>query len=155
MQAQNRLPRRSDIRVVIAALAFAMILLGTLKPFYFGIYFHDIEAFGAYLSSFPYRKTPGLPAFLQSVRESTPPDAAIALWVPMSQWHEGYGYSYLRASYLLADRRVIPLVDQYDRRRTEWLEEAEYLASWQGAPDYEGFSPVWTSSEGVLWRRER
>jgi hypothetical protein len=94
----------------------------------------------------------GYPEFLAQVRARTRNGDRIAIIVPARHWDDGYSYAYYRASYLLAGRQVVPLVQMDDRLAMENLGAASYLAAWRMAPP-PGHPIVWQGNEGVLVKR--
>ena len=102
----------------------------------------------------PDRRTPDYPAFLAEVARRTEPDQSIAVVVPMRHWNGGYSYAYYRASYFLAGRRVVPIVDENDRLHPERLQEADFIAVWR-VPEFAGPDVVWQGHGGTLFRGTR
>jgi hypothetical protein len=144
---------RSLLHGAVAGLILLAILAGGFRPYYVAIYADDLPRLSRYLTAFPFRQTPGLREFLEGVAERTPPGARIALWVPMDRWNDGYSYAYYRASYVLADRRVLPLLNERDERQPGSIAGASHVVTWGGAPAIDGFAPVWKHPSGILWRR--
>jgi hypothetical protein len=110
------------------------------------------------LTELPYRKLPGLRAFLLDVRAQTKEGDAIAIAAPLhraARWEGGYDYLYARALYLLAGRRVIPLVDPGDRPHPENVANAQWIAAYRSEPAVPNFATVWRGRDGVLLRRLR
>ena len=90
--------------------------------------------------------------FLDGVRAHTARGDSIAIMVPARHWDDGYAYAYYRASYMLAGRRVIPLVSPDDRVLMENLQQAAYLAEWRhDLPVPQRI--VWSGAGGKLVRR--
>ena len=141
------------MRRVLYALLLAAMILGGIETFFFRIFAHDRGASAAQLAAAPDRAAPGYAAFLREVRARTPEDARIAVVVPMRRWSGGYEYAYYRASYALAGREVIPLVDRDDSAHLERVRDAEWVASWGMEPRIPGFARVWSGSGGTLLRR--
>lgn len=90
--------------------------------------------------------------FLDSVRERTRKGDAIGILAPT--W-TGYEYAYYRASYILAGRRVIPLVDPTHTLRPDRIDEADWIAGWQMGMEVKAFREEWKGAGGVLLRRVR
>jgi hypothetical protein len=108
------------------------------------------------LTELPYRKLPGSRQFLLDVRAHTRDGDAIAIAAPLHRaprWEGGYDYLYARALYLLAGRRVVPLIDPGDRPHPENLAAATYIAAYRSQPSIPGFAVVWRGRDGVLLRR--
>jgi hypothetical protein len=90
--------------------------------------------------------------FLHGVRAHTVKGDSIAIVVPERHWENGYSYAYYRASYMLAGRRVIPLVSPDDRMAMENLRQALYLAEWRRDLGVNQ-QVVWSGAGGKLARR--
>jgi hypothetical protein len=73
----------------------------------------------------------------------------------MRHWNDGYAYAYYRASYFLAGRRVIPVVDPDDSAHLERFGEADWIASWRKELPRDRFEIVWQGHDGVLARGGR
>jgi hypothetical protein len=129
-----------------AALLFAVILLGALDP-------RPLLHIPQYANSDG--KVPLYPLFLQEVAARTAPGQSIAIAAPMRQWNAGYAYAYYRASYFLAGRRVIPLIDPDDSLHLERLRDAELLAMWRLGPPQGPYEVIWSGHGGTLYRRTR
>jgi hypothetical protein len=144
--------RTAAIRLAAAA-AFLLILIGGFEPFYLRIFGIDRVRMEASFAEMPFRKIPGLQAFLQGVDAHTPAHARIALWLPFRQWEGGYGYGYYRASYLLPGKQVVPLLALHeDRLALTNLAGADYLASFGELMMAPGFEIVWRNEHGVLMK---
>ena len=147
-------PLRADrIRVGLYAMLLVAMLIGGFEPFFFRIFFADRAAASATLTAGPDLAAPGYAAFLREVRERTPADARVAIFVPMRQWSGGYEYAYYRASYALAPREVIPLVDSDEEAHLERADDADYVAAWRMTPRIPGFMPAWDAGESILLER--
>ena len=105
------------------------------------------------LTEGPDQAAPGYAAFLREVQRRTPPEARVAILVPMRQWDDGYQYAYYRASYALVPREVIPLVDPDDEAHLERVARADYVASWRMVPEIPGFSDVWKDDGNAILKR--
>lgn len=95
----------------------------------------------------PHGNTP-YDAFLNGVRERTPADSSIALVVPARG--AAYGAHFVRASYLLAGRSVLPTISRSDSFVPENYERAEYVAIWNARSAPEGRTVVWHAAGGQL-----
>lgn len=137
-------------RRLLAALLFGAILIGGLVPVYLRALAGDAER-DIYR---PDRRTQDYPAFLAEVARRTKPAQSIAIVVPMRYWNAGYSYAYYRASYFLAGRRVVPIVDADDSVHPERLREADFVAVWR-VPEFAGPEVVWQGQGGVLFRGVR
>ena len=135
---------------LFAALLLGAILIGGFEPLYLRALVGRAER-DVYR---PDRRTPDYPAFLAEVARRTKPNQSIAIVVPMRHWDAGYSYAYYRASYFLAGRRVVPLVDPDDRVHPERLREADFVAAWR-VPEFYGPQVVWQGHGGVLLRGAR
>ncbi len=134
-----------------AAVAFALILIGGLEPFYLRIFAIDRASQGAVFAELPFHKMRGLKSFLEGVDARTRRGARIALWVPYRQWEGGYGYAYYRASYLLPGKQVVPLLALHeDRVAFSNLAQADYLASFGERIEAPGFESCWQDEHGML-----
>ncbi|HUP65236.1 MAG TPA: hypothetical protein VM557_08145, partial [Thermoanaerobaculia bacterium] len=79
----------------------------------------------------------------------------VAIVVPMREWERGYAWAYYRASWFLAGREVVPLLDEDDRFLRENLQRADFVASWGGEARLPRFVPLWRGPDGILYGRER
>lgn len=90
---------------------------------------------------------PDVLAFLEQVRARTERGEQVSL---LMAWpHEGWGYTYWRASYVLAGRRVLPPMNTYD------YVESDAVALWRqgwGDPRYD---LVWSDEKAALLRKRR
>jgi hypothetical protein len=135
---------------LLAALLFGAILVGGLWPSHLSTLAGDARR-KIYQ---PDRRTPDYPAFLAEVARRTKPGQSIAIVVPMRYWNAGYSYAYYRASYFLAGRRVVPIVDSDDAVHPERLQEADFVAVWR-VPEFAGPEEIWRGHGGVLFRGVR
>jgi hypothetical protein len=131
------------------------MLIGGFEPFFFDVYFADRAEASRLLTEGPDQAAPGYAAFLSEVRQQTPPDARVAIFVPMRKWDGGYQYAYYRASYALVPREVIPLVDPDDEAHLGRVDRADYVASWRMAPEIPGFVRVWEADGNALLKRNQ
>jgi hypothetical protein len=93
-------------------------------------------------------RVPGFAAFLEGVRAHTQRDETIALVVAAPD-PATYGYGFIRASYLLAGRTVIPIEMEDGKFRSEAVRRAKYLAVFRLR--YAGRGQiVWQGRDGVL-----
>lgn len=107
------------------------------------------------LIEMPYRKVPGVRQFLLEVRARTADGESIALAGPFERWDGGYDYFYARSLYLLAGRRVVPLLDPADRPLPQNIGLATAIASYRSSPRPPGWTVVWRGRDGELLRRAR
>ncbi|MGZ7080903.1 MAG: hypothetical protein ACXVJT_15930 [Thermoanaerobaculia bacterium] len=138
------------IRRVAAATLFAAIVVIGIEPTLLSLPFRDRRPMAA---AFATRADllPGYADFLADVRAHTRDGDSIAIIVPSRSWERGYSYAYYRASYLLAGRVVLPLVDRNDRVVTENMRAAHYVAAWGVTPP--AGDVVVKRNRGVLVKR--
>jgi hypothetical protein len=135
---------RVSRRSAVAGILFAMIAIGAL----------DRSPWSRILGdAYPDGRTSDYPQFLEEVARRTAPGDTIAILVPMKSWSRGQSYAYYRASYFLAGRKVIPLLNADDSRHPERLREARYLAVWKMEPPAGPYTRAWSGHTGVLLRR--
>ncbi|HKR65142.1 MAG TPA: hypothetical protein VJZ00_15520 [Thermoanaerobaculia bacterium] len=140
-------------RKVLGGVLFAAIVIGALDLRPLRVLFADRAALAEVLTRAPDLQAPTYPAFLEEVARRTKPGDSIAILVPMRHWARGYAYAYFRATYFLAGRDVIPLVDADDHEHPERLRDARYVAVWH-LPVLPGpWEEVWRGPDGVLLRR--
>lgn len=138
-----------------AILVLLMLLAGGVPVTHFRYLYTDRDRLGSFLRALPDSRTPSYPQFLDQVRQHTSPGDSVAILVPMRYWNEGYAYAYFRASYLLADRKVVPLVDANDRLLLNRLDSVDYVAAWRQPAALGSFREVWKGPEGILLERIR
>ena len=95
--------------------------------------------------------SPELAAFLGEVRARTRRGDSIALLLPIRDW-PAYSGAYFRASYLLAGREVLPIVDEQGRALRGNVARATWVAAWRVR--YDAGTVVWAGHEGVLVRKQ-
>lgn len=122
------------IRRVAAATLFAAIVVIGIEPILLSLPFRDRRPMAAAFANRADQLFPGYVEFLAEVRAHTRDGDSIAIVVPSRSWERGYSYAYYRASYLLAGREVLPLVDRSDRVVTGNMRAAQYVASWGVTP---------------------
>lgn len=135
---------RASTRQVLWSVLFAAIVIGGI----------DMRVVRLLLRSDttlddPERDTRDYAVFLHEVAAHTQPGETILLVAP---WYE---YPFYRASYLLPDRRVIPLLERDERPRPERLRDASTVAVWRMPKPEGSFVTVWSGAEGMLLRRRR
>lgn len=145
---------RPRVLGVVAAAALLALAAGSFKPFYFQMLTRDRDRARAALGRVAFGKMPGYEKFLVGVRSRTEPGDTIALVVPMTEW-SGYSWAYYRASYVLAGRTVLPLMDASNRVHPENLSAAVYVAAWESHPRDASARVVWAEDGGALLRRQR
>lgn len=135
---------RASSRPVLWGLLFAAIALGGIDARVVRLLLAPRENLAQ-----PDCFTPEYLPFLREVAARTRPGETILLIAPV------YEYPFYRASYFLADRRVIPYLDAGGHPHPERLRGAATIAVWQmPAPDG-AFDTVWSGHEGLLLRRKR
>jgi hypothetical protein len=139
------------IRRVAAATLFTAIVLIGIEPILLSLPFRDRQPMAAAFATRADRLFPGYVEFLSDVRAHTRNGDSIALLVPSRSWERGYSYAYYRASYLLAGREILPLVDRSDRPVGQTFRSAKYVAAWGVTPP--PGDVVVKSSGGVLVRQ--
>jgi hypothetical protein len=141
--------------VLLAAAALALILAGGFQGFFLRFLTPKYAGMRPVFASLPFRKTPGLEDFMAGVKARTAVGDRIAFWAPYREWSRGYSFAFMRAAYVAGGRRLLPLVDETDQFLPRSLGESDWMASWNGEPEFPGFTPVWRHSYGILWRRDR
>jgi hypothetical protein len=144
---------RVSARDIFAALAFALILLGGLRPELFVLVFADREPLRRELATAADRASPGYPAFLQEISKQTRPSEPIALLFRPTRGDAPAWYAYFRARYFLIDRVVLPVVDIDGVTHPEYLGRARYVAAWGVRFENAQFETLWRGSGGELLRR--
>jgi hypothetical protein len=91
------------------------------------------------------------PRFLDEVRARTKPGDSIALIVPARRWEGGYSYAYYRASYFLAGREVLPVVNEQDQPIPQNVHGARYIAA-IGVSLRVPADVIWQGEGGALLR---
>lgn len=135
---------RVSRRSAIAGFLFAIIAIGAL----------DRRPWSRILGdAFPDRLSSDYPQFLEEVARRTAPGDTIAILVPVRDWEHEQAYAYYRASYFLAGRQVIPLMNADDSWHPERLREARYVAVWKMQPPPGPYTRTWSGHSGVLLRR--
>jgi hypothetical protein len=142
-------------RIAVAAAGFVGIAAGAFQPFYWRMFAINRPAMRANLIELPFRQEPGLRRFMNAVRSRTLDCDRIAIMLPAPAWERGYQYGFTRATYLLAPRTTIPLMDANDVPLTPNVALADYVACWHAAPAIPHFATIWRSDDGVLLRRTR
>ena len=143
-----------SFRRIAASILFAALFAATLDLRNVVSFLRDVPGRRAFLESFTDRRAPEYPRFLEEVARRTKPGQSIAIVFPTGPQHGGYGYAYQRASYFLAGRRVIPLVDREGRFHAERIAEADYFAFWNVRPSPRAMV-VWQGHRGALVRGRR
>lgn len=132
----------------------AFVVIG-FQPFFLEALRLDRDMMVRQYDELPYKRVPGLQQTCEAARSHVPRGAAVAFWAPYPKWWEGYSFSYMRASYLLADYRLVPLLDERDRPHPEVLLEVDWLIAVGKTPRFEGFDLVATTDHGAFFRKRR
>jgi hypothetical protein len=143
-----------------SAPALALVVLVAVSvigfpPFFLKALRIDREAAARHYDSLPYRRLPGLHQICQEVRLAVPRESTVAFWTPYPKWWEGYSFAYMRSAYLLAEYRLVPLLDDRDRPRADVLTDAEWVMAIGGTPRFEGFETVFALEHGAILRKAR
>jgi hypothetical protein len=133
----------------LALVVFVALALLAIDPNLFRIALANRAAMHAAMTRYPDRGWEAYPAFLDQVRARTKPGESIALVVPAMQWDGGYSYAYYRASYFLAGREVLPLVDRDDVPQPANFARAKYVAAWRRSIQ-PPMRVVWSGDGGTL-----
>jgi hypothetical protein len=150
--APSHRPRRSTAARRFAGIAlFALIAIACAQPELLKLPFVPHERFAETMTIQPDAGGwfPNYPAFLDDVRNRTMPGDAIALVVPPRTWDDGYSYAYYRASYFLAGREVLPVIDEAGRPLPQNFARARSVAVWRMPPP-RGWRVAWHSHGGAL-----
>ena len=142
-----------DLWRLIAAVAFAVILVSSFQSFYLQPFFRPREPLARHLDGLRFGKAPELRGLFSEVRIRTAKGDRIALVTPVHRWDEGYAYAYYRASYILAGREVVPLVLWGDKPAPENIRHASHVIVWNTSVNLPGFERIWESEAGALYRR--
>src|ERR1043166_3908692 len=113
----------------LALAVFVALAIFSIHPSLFRFALADRAAMHQAMTRYPDRRWEAYPAFLEQVRARTKPGESIAIVVPGMRWDDGYSYAYYRASYFLAGREVLPLVNPEDGRIPQNLRAAKYVAA--------------------------
>src|SRR5438128_8708005 len=90
--------------------------------------------------------------FLRDVRDATKSGDTIAIVVPFKSWDEGYAHPFLRASYLLAGRQIIPIIPPARVAVEGPLPRPQYAAVWGVEGDRVAGDVVFERHRGRLMR---
>ena len=140
------------MRRVLMTIALVAIVVTGIDPHLLSIPFYDRAAL-APLFGQRYASWRDYSPFLDGVRAHTHAGESVAVLVPAVHWERGYSYAYYRASYVLAGRVVLPLIDDADRFHPENLRRAELVAIWRAPVPPTHRKLVWQGNGGLLVRR--
>ena len=133
----------------LALAVFVALAIFSIHPSLFRFALADRAAMHQAMTRYPDRRWEAYPAFLEQVRARTKPGESIAIVVPGMRWDDGYSYAYYRASYFLAGREVLPLVNPADVAQPGNFARAKYVAAWQRTV-VGPLHVVWSGSGGTL-----
>lgn len=136
----------------LAVVLFAALAVLAVNPSLFRVALANRAAMHQTMTRYPDRGWDQYPAFLEGVRAHTAPGDSIALIVPAMRWDGAYSYAYYRASYFLAGREVLPLVDRNDVPQRANLARAKYVAVWRRTMQAP-LRTVWSGDGGTLLER--
>jgi len=143
-----------DRRRLLALPAFAAIVLSGLDVQFLSLPFVDRSGLAAHARAEADRAWyPAYPRFLEAVRVRTRPGQSIAIVVPVRRWNDGYDFAFYRASYFLAGRTVLPVLDSQDRVHPENMRAADFIAAWHQAFRINEHTIVWRGEGGALLGR--
>lgn len=115
----------------IAFLLFVTLAVLAPDPGLFRIALANRTTMHAVMTRYPDHGWEGYPAFLDGVRAHTKRGDSIALVVPATRWDGGYDYAFYRASYFLAGREVLPVIDRNSVPQPGNFARAKYVAVWR------------------------
>jgi hypothetical protein len=141
------------MRRTLTRIAFLAIVLASISPMPLFVPFYDRAALDTLFRRYDLPSWHEYGPFLDGVREHTRGGESVAVLVPTPRWEPGYAYAYYRASYVLAGREVLPLMDADGRVHPENLFGAELVAVWHAPPPRTHQKLVWSGHGGALLRR--
>src|SRR2546423_12833950 len=115
----------------LALVVFVALTILAVDPRLLRFALVDRSVMNRVMTRYPDRGWEAYPDFLEAVRAHTKHGDSIALLVPAAHWDGGYSYAYYRASYFLAGREVLPLIDRDDSAQPQNFESAKYVAAWR------------------------
>jgi hypothetical protein len=140
-----------NTRAVNLRRAFTILCLAAIVVMSIDARMLQLPFSGRGVENDPDRGWPDYPGFLDGVREHTNPGDTIAIILPTLSWERGYFYGYYRASYFLAGRAVLPVIEAGDRRLPQNIRDAKYVAVF-GVGLRRPADVVWRSGRGALLR---
>jgi len=141
------------MRRTLTRIAFLAIVAASISPMPLFVPFYGRAALEPLFTRYePPAWREYLP-FLDGVREHTRGGETVAVLVPAPRWDPGYAYAYYRASYVLAGREVLPLMEPDGRVVPENLLRADLVAVWHAPPPRTHRTLVWSGHGGALLRR--
>jgi hypothetical protein len=140
-------PRRA-----LAAVALVAVVASRVEPAYLGMLFGDRDARTRAFVPIIDARWPQYASFIEGVRARTAPGDTIAIVIADSEPREAYPLAYYRASYYLAGREVLPVIDpQGGAPIAQNREAARYIAAFGDSPA--AGELVWKGEGGALYRR--
>ena len=139
---------------------WALVLLAVLaaagfQPFFLEALKIDRDVATRQWDEVPYKRLPGLRQVCEDVRQSVPPGSTMAFRTPYPGWWEGYSFAYMRASYLLAEYRLVPLLDSSNQAHPEVLANVDWVLAIGDDAGLEGFHKVAGNNGAFLMRKGR
>ncbi len=139
-------------RSALAAVALAAVVATRIDPAYLQSFFIDREVRARELVPYIDKRWPTYARFIEGVRARTGPGATIAIVTPPSEPREVYPLAYYRASYYLAGREVLPVIEPRTGADIPGnFTAARYVAAFGDAPA--AGELVWKGEGGALYRR--
>ena len=139
-------PRRA-----LAALALVAVVATRVEPDYLGMLV-DREAHAKSFVPIIDARWPQYARFMAEVRTRTAPGDTIAVVISDAEPREAYPLAYYRASYFLAGREVLPVIDPRSGAAiAENRAAARYVAAFGESPA--AGEVVWKGEGGALYRR--
>jgi hypothetical protein len=139
-------PRRA-----FAAVALAAVVATRVEPAYLEMIV-DREAHAKSFVAIVDARWPRYAQFMSEVRARTSPGDTVAIVIADSEPREAYPLAYYRASYLLAGREVLPVIDpQAGTAIPQNRAAARYVAAFGESPP--AGELVWKGEGGALYRR--
>jgi hypothetical protein len=139
-------PRRA-----FAIVALAAVVVTRVEPAYLGMLV-DPESRAKSFVPIIEARWPQYASFMAEVRARTAPGDTIAIVTPASEPREAYPLAYYRASYYLAGREVLPVVDPQSGVAIEGNRAAaRYIAAFGDSPG--AGELVWKGEGGALYRQ--
>lgn len=142
------------VRRALTILCLAAIVALRVKTRLLILPFVDRAPLQRAMEAYPDGQWPQYPRFLAEVRARTKPGDSIALVVPARNWEGGYSYAYYRASYFLAGREVLPVIDERSEPIPQNMRDARYVAV-IGVSLRVPAEVIWQGEGGALLRLPR
>lgn len=142
------------VRRAITFLCLAAIVVLRVKTRLLILPFIDRAPIERAMLAYPDGQWLQYPRSLNEVRARTKPGDSIALIVPARTWTGGYSYAYYRASYFLAGREVLPVVDERSKPIPQNFRGANYIAV-IGVSLRAPAEVIWQGEGGALLRLRR